>query len=327
MRKMCWFLGQFCSAEFLVPYFAMLYWTLDKFKCVYGIWLLTLSEITNGLLKWWFRVPRPGWVDGQIKMKAWSHEYSFPSSHAQLIWSLATFFSGTSIGYLRHRLYGSWGKTAVAYWYFLAAPFLFAALVCLSRVYEGVHYPRDVLVGAAAGVSLAAVYMRVFPIINALVMKLPLWARVIVLQGVALACTKALQWSHAHAQASEPQENVSTWVSTAAVGDHKGKAIIPHSVPLSSYLGMVGVLSGLALGVPLAHKFPHQLPTSFLTAALRLASGNTVLFATYFLLRYIEKKMFKEGEAGQRLTRFLRYFSVPVVILIVAPTLFKRLRI
>jgi len=45
------FLGMFAD-ELQVPYFALLYWMLDKYKCVYGIWLVPLSEIFNGCMKW-----------------------------------------------------------------------------------------------------------------------------------------------------------------------------------------------------------------------------------------------------------------------------------
>ena len=44
-------LGMFAD-EFLVPYFALCYWILDKYKCVYGIWLVPVSEIFNGCMKW-----------------------------------------------------------------------------------------------------------------------------------------------------------------------------------------------------------------------------------------------------------------------------------
>lgn len=83
-----WFLGQFCSADVMIPYFTALYWCLDKHKCVEGVWLIPISEIVNGALKWYYQVPRPGWVDPKIQLKAWSHEWSFPSSHSQIIWAL-----------------------------------------------------------------------------------------------------------------------------------------------------------------------------------------------------------------------------------------------
>jgi membrane-associated phospholipid phosphatase len=56
----------------------------------------------------------------------------------------------------------------MAYYYFLVTPFLFAASVCLSRVYEGVHYPRDIAVGSGIGVGLASIYMRFLPNIRQL---------------------------------------------------------------------------------------------------------------------------------------------------------------
>ena len=38
-------------------------------QCIYGIWLVPTSEVLNGILKWYFRVPRPGWADPKVEMK------------------------------------------------------------------------------------------------------------------------------------------------------------------------------------------------------------------------------------------------------------------
>jgi len=58
---------------------------------------------------------------------------SFPSGHASFFFALATVI------YLYNKKLGAW---------FLAA----AVLVSLARVYVGVHYPSDVLVGATIGI-------------------------------------------------------------------------------------------------------------------------------------------------------------------------------
>ena len=66
---------------------------------------------------------------------------SFPSSHAVTTMAVMTAFA---LGYPR----GSWAFMA------------YAALIGYSRLYVGVHYPLDVLAGAALGGSLAWLLWR-----------------------------------------------------------------------------------------------------------------------------------------------------------------------
>lgn len=60
--------------------------------------------------------------------------YSFPSGHTS-----AAFSTATSLSLLYPK------------WYVIAPVYLYAGLVGYSRVYEGVHYPSDVLAGAIVG--------------------------------------------------------------------------------------------------------------------------------------------------------------------------------
>lgn len=63
---------------------------------------------------------------------------SFPSAHASAAFSVAT---ALSITYPK--------------WYVIAPSFLWAGGVGFARMYEGVHYPTDILCGAALGAGSA----------------------------------------------------------------------------------------------------------------------------------------------------------------------------
>jgi membrane-associated phospholipid phosphatase len=73
-----------------------------------------------------------------IKRDDESGGLSFPSGHTS-----AAFCTATSIA-LRYRK-----------WYFVAPAYLFASSVGWARMYQGVHYPSDVLAGALVGSGAA----------------------------------------------------------------------------------------------------------------------------------------------------------------------------
>lgn len=72
---------------------------------------------------------------GDIIPKLNESDYSFPSNTTSLAFATATSLS-----------------IAVPKWYVIAPSFLYAGAVGYSRLYLGVHYPSDVLGGAAVGV-------------------------------------------------------------------------------------------------------------------------------------------------------------------------------
>ena len=94
---------------------------------------------TNTALKLVVRRPRPQ-LPGLPALTGTPTQLSFPSAHA------ATSFAGA-------RLYSRLGLPA-------APLYALAGMLALSRLYLGVHYPSDVLAGAALGTGVAAIATR-----------------------------------------------------------------------------------------------------------------------------------------------------------------------
>lgn len=79
-------------------------------------------------------------------LSSWSIDtsFSFPSGHAQ-----SSYFLGVMIAFIMLRVLPDRKKLLAI------VPLIWALLVSLSRVIIGVHYPRDVIAGAAVGIIFA----------------------------------------------------------------------------------------------------------------------------------------------------------------------------
>lgn len=100
--------------------------------------------ISSGILKPWIERSRPS----HSELAPLLHfvrgyqggPFGFPSSHAANTMAVAV----SSLLLLRSR--------NMAFWFVMTA---YVVLNCYSRIYLGVHYPTDILVGALIGASLA----------------------------------------------------------------------------------------------------------------------------------------------------------------------------
>ena len=100
---------------------------------------LVVAGGTSLLLKKVFNRERPYLAHpGVIIPKEYPTDASFPSGHTSVAFAAATSLS-----------------LAIPKWYVIAPSFAYAGVVGYSRMYLGVHYPSDVLAGAALGVGSA----------------------------------------------------------------------------------------------------------------------------------------------------------------------------
>jgi undecaprenyl-diphosphatase len=102
---------------------------LAFFSCIFSWFVITKAIVSNI----WFR-PRPnlGLVGGK-ELIFHRPDYSFPSDHATALFAVAL-----GLYIFGFRRAGNW---------FL----LFAVIICLARVAVGVHFPLDIVAGAASG--------------------------------------------------------------------------------------------------------------------------------------------------------------------------------
>lgn len=142
--------------ELWIPFYLLLAaWLIFKQKkqAVWSILLIGLSvaladQFTSSLMKPFFERLRPC-HDPEISQMVFTlvgcgGKYGFASSHASTTFSLAVFIS------LLHP-----GRTWLA-----VVVILWASLVSYSRIYVGVHYPGDILIGALCGTLIATAVFK-----------------------------------------------------------------------------------------------------------------------------------------------------------------------
>lgn len=123
----------------------VLFWCVDKRRGYYVMAVGFAGTLFNQFLKLVCRVPRPWILDENFSIVEQAREratgYSFPSGHTQS--SVGTF--GAIAATTKKRI-------------ICAVSLLIAILVPFSRMYLGVHTPKDVLVAAATAVALIMLF-------------------------------------------------------------------------------------------------------------------------------------------------------------------------
>ncbi|MEM4723877.1 MAG: phosphatase PAP2 family protein [Candidatus Hadarchaeum sp.] len=166
------FLGDERFYLLLIP---LLYWVVDKRLAIRLSFVYLGSAYLNTLLKAAFAVPRPSFPAVQVLDQA--EGYAFPSGHAQ---TASTVWSYLAI-------------QAQRTWFWVTAA-LVILLVALSRVYLGVHYPQDVLVGTLLAFFIVAAYDSFVRRYGARIAQLPLSAK------LGLGCAVPLLLLALHAE-------------------------------------------------------------------------------------------------------------------------------
>lgn len=171
---------------FYITFFPFVMWNIDAFVArkiiMLWAWVMYLGQCTKDLLGW-SRPASPPVV--KVEM-FYNSEYSMPSTHAM---------SGTAIPFaLFYMTYGRWEYPfAVGF----SVALSWCVLVCVSRIYMGMHSVLDVLAGVLYSSLILLVSLPVLDLTDLVVLHTR-WAPVLVLGlplVLALLCFRLDAWS------------------------------------------------------------------------------------------------------------------------------------
>ena len=232
------FITMFGEEAILIPLIAVIYWAFNKKMGEYIAYASLTSVLVNGAIKDIFKAKRPIGEPGIRSLKVETATgYSFPSGHTQ---GTASFWSAIAI-YLKNN-----------YMYGISA--LIIILVAISRLYLGVHYPKDVLFGAIFGILTSFITYKLFNKVNN---KIALYFITFIIFIPALL----------YAHSADFIKGMGTFLGFA-LGIYVEKKYVNFSVEGKSINKILRVVIGLAililLKVGLKAVFPNKLVFHFL---------------------------------------------------------------
>eukprot|EP00698_Gefionella_okellyi_P002146 TRINITY_DN11995_c0_g3_i1.p1 TRINITY_DN11995_c0_g3~~TRINITY_DN11995_c0_g3_i1.p1 ORF type:complete len:968 (+),score=185.54 TRINITY_DN11995_c0_g3_i1:73-2976(+) len=167
--------------EIVGIFIPILSWTTNVQYASLVMVCMALSEILNGCIKWAVQRPRPSWEPprlGQSRIMnvvgAFECDYSFPSSHAQVISTIGT------------AVLIQWNLSLPAQ----VAVIAMVILTGLARIYLGVHYTTDVLCGWLIGI-IPPMLIQYFDVISKF-NEYIFWHKILIGVGVAVVLLLAL---------------------------------------------------------------------------------------------------------------------------------------
>jgi membrane-associated phospholipid phosphatase len=286
------FLG---NENFFFLVLPLIYWSLDARLGLQVAFILVTSNYVNGIIKILFAAPRPFWVSGEVQPLSAETTFGIPSGHAQ---NSAAIWGTLAAGVHRR-------------WAWITA-FVIAFLVGFSRLYLGVHFVQDVLVGWLLGLVLLFLFLRFWDPVAAWLRQKSLSQQVTIafvvsLLMIALGILSMLPMS-AYVFPAE-------WAGNALrVGP------IPDPVTIEGVFTPAGILFGLAAGVAwIASKGGYDASGPPEKRALRYVLGLIGIMVFWYGLG----EVFPRGETVLPLIlRYLRYALVGFWIAAGAPWLF-----
>ena len=281
--------------DFFFIVLPLVYWSIDAGLGLRIAFILSTSNYLNAIVKMLFATPRPYWVSAEVEPYSMESTFGTPSGHAQnavAIWGIMA----------------AWLKRP---WAWVVALTL-AFLIGLSRLYLGVHFPHDILVGWLLGLFLLFIFLWFWAPVAA-------WLKQKTFgQQVALAFVISFLMVVIGLLATLP---LSAYVFPVEWTDNALRAgPVPDPVSIEGILTSAGAFFGLAVGAAWINvRGGYQTSGSLRKRVLRYIIGLVGVIIFWYGLG----EVFPRGETFVPLfLRYIRYTLVGFWVTAGAPWLF-----
>lgn len=292
------FFSLFGQTELYLFIMPLILWCFDKKMGFRLLFLLTISTAINYVAKILFHSPRPYWVNPAVNALAYEPTFGMPSGHAQI--------SVTFLGCI-----GVWLRRTYV-WIVLV---LLTLLVGLSRMYLGVHFLADILMGWIIGIMLLLVFYRYEDTVSRWVLRQSVGIRVflaVVSSFLIILVSQAAVLSLGTWQI--PPE----WSSLAYLQTN----VQINPVSLRDSFMVAGMFLGTAIGAIITHRsLPYTVEGSRSQRCMRYILGIITVFLLWMVLGLATRSFDMAGYALQ----YIRAAIVALWITIGAPYVFLRL--